>query len=70
MCLEKLPDLKIPTLIVWNRHDPYHSLDEAIRASELIPESHLEVFPGYGHAPHMKENCRFNSLLLSFMGQQ
>ena len=70
MCLEKLPDLKIPTLIVWNRHDPYYSLDEALLAGELIPESHLEVFPGYGHAPHMKENSHFNSLLLSFMGQQ
>jgi 4,5:9,10-diseco-3-hydroxy-5,9,17-trioxoandrosta-1(10),2-diene-4-oate hydrolase len=70
LCLEELPTLKVPTLMVWNRHDPYHPLGEALRAKELIPESYLEVFPGYGHAPHVKNSDRFSSLLLSFMERE
>ncbi len=69
-CLEELPALHVPTLIIWNRHDPYHPLGEALRARELIPESYLEVFPDHGHAPHLKRNDRFNGLLLSFMGRK
>jgi pimeloyl-ACP methyl ester carboxylesterase len=70
LCLEELPTLKVPTLIVWNRHDPYHPLGEALRAKELIPDSCLEVFPGYGHAPHVRKSDRFGSLLLSFMERE
>src|SRR4030042_65900 len=69
-CLEELPALQVPTLIVWHRHDPYHPLGEALRARELIPESYLEVFPDYGHAPHLKRNDRFNGLLLGLMGRE
>ncbi len=67
MCLEELPTLKVPTLIVWSHYDPYHPLSEAIRAKELIPEAYLEVVPGYGHAPHVKRSDHFSNLLLHFM---
>jgi len=70
LCLEELPTLKVPTLVVWNRHDPYYSLGEALRAKKLIPEARLEVFPGYGHAPHVQKRDLFNSLLLSFMDHE
>lgn len=68
LCLEKLPDLKIPSLLVWYRHDPYCPLKGAIKAKELIPEARLEVIPGYGHAPHVKKTEIFNSLLQDFLG--
>jgi len=67
MCLEELPTLKVPTLIVWNRHDPYHPLGGALRAKELIPKARLEVIAGYGHAPHVQKRDFFNSLLLGFL---
>ena len=66
LCLEELPALKVPTLIVWSRHDPYFPLSGALRARELIPEARLEILPGYGHAPHVQQRDIFNSLLLSF----
>jgi pimeloyl-ACP methyl ester carboxylesterase len=69
LCLEELPALKVPTLIVWSRHDPYFPLSGALRAKELIPEARLEVLPGYGHAPHLQKRDLFNSLLLSFTGR-
>ena len=67
LCLEDLPSLKIPTLIVWTRHDPYYPLHGAIRAEKLIPASYLQVFGGYGHAPHQNRSDFFSELLLSFL---
>ena len=67
LCLEELPTLNVPTLIVWNRRDPYYSVDGAIRAKELIPQARLEVFQGFGHSPHLQKRDVFNSLLLSFI---
>jgi len=68
LCLEELPTLKVPTLIVWKRHDPYYPLAGALKAKALIPEARLEILPGYGHAPHMQKRDFLSSLLLSFMG--
>jgi len=70
LCLEELPLLQIPTLMVWNRHDPYHPVGGAFKARELIPESYLEVFPGYGHAPHVRKRDLFNNLLLNFIERE
>jgi pimeloyl-ACP methyl ester carboxylesterase len=69
MCLEKLPGLRVPTLIVWSRIDPYYPLSGAIRASELMPQVKLEIFPGYGHAPHRAEKDHFHGLLQEFLSQ-
>jgi len=67
MCLDMLPQLRVPTLLVWNERDPYYSVSQATRAAGLIPDARLEIFPGYGHAPHMKSKEKFNSLLLDFL---
>lgn len=67
LCLERLADLTVPTLIVWKRHDPYLPLASARRAEELIPNVRLAVLPGYGHAPHKQNEGSFNRLLLDFL---
>ncbi|MBM3155752.1 MAG: alpha/beta hydrolase [Chloroflexi bacterium] len=69
-CLDKLTELKVPTLLIWNRRDPYFSVNHAFRAQKLIPEVSLEIFPGYGHAPHMKNREQFNNLLLDFLNHE
>jgi pimeloyl-ACP methyl ester carboxylesterase len=63
LCVDELPELKVPTLIVWKRYDLYFPLSIARRAKELIAGAHLVVLPGYGHAPHKQDN----SLLLDFL---
>jgi pimeloyl-ACP methyl ester carboxylesterase len=68
-CLERLPSLRVPTLLVWNHRDPYFPISGALRARKLIPHSRLEVFPGFGHAPHKQRRESFNNLLLSFLNQ-
>ena len=67
ICLEQLPALRVPTLIVWKHYDPYLPLSMARRARELIPGARLAVVPGYGHAPHLQDGDVFNSLLLDFL---
>ena len=67
LCLDELPNLKTPTLIIWKRYDPYLPLAIARRAKELIPGARLVVLPGYGHAPHGQNKDAFNRLLLDFI---
>lgn len=66
-CLDKLTTLKVPTLVIWSSRDPYYPLREAIQAKRLIPQVHFEIFPGYGHAPHVKNRDYFNNLLISYL---
>jgi pimeloyl-ACP methyl ester carboxylesterase len=67
LCVNELPKLRTPTLIIWKRYDPYLPLSIARRAEELIPRAHLAILPGYGHAPHGQNKEAFNSLLLDFL---
>ncbi len=67
LCVDELPNLKTPTLIIWKRHDLYLPLTLAYRAKALIPRAHLKVLPGYGHAPHGQNKDAFNRLLLDFL---
>ena len=67
ICLERLPQLRVPTLLIWNRRDPYYSVKGALKAKRLKPEIRLEIFPYYGHAPHLKNRDVFNNLLLGFL---
>ena len=66
-CVEKLPELKTPTLIIWKRHDLYLPLAIARKAAELIPDAHLKVIPGFGHAPHGRTVDEFNKHLREFL---
>jgi len=68
-CLEDLPSLRVPTLVVWSRFDPFYSLHGARKAVRLMPQARLEVLPCYGHAPHVRERDSFNSLLRNFLDE-
>jgi pimeloyl-ACP methyl ester carboxylesterase len=68
-CMEELPGLSVPTLIIWKRHDPYIPLSVARHAAALIPGAILEVLPGFGHAPQSQNREEFNRLLLDFLGE-
>jgi pimeloyl-ACP methyl ester carboxylesterase len=67
-CLGRLHELSVPTLIVWNRRDPYYPVSHAFAANKLMPNVQLAVFPGFGHAPHVQRSNCFNELLLEFLG--
>ncbi len=69
VCLDRLPELKMPILILWNRRDPYYTVKGALRAKELMPQAQLEIMPRYGHAPHRTERDSFNKLLAAFLAK-
>jgi pimeloyl-ACP methyl ester carboxylesterase len=69
VCLHRLPEIKMPSLIIWNRHDPYYTVKGALKAKELMPQAQLEILPGYGHAPHRTERDSFNKLLAAFLAK-
>ena len=66
-CQERLPELKVPTLLIWKRHDPYFPLALPLKAKKMIPEASLVVVPGYGHSPHTEDTAAFSRYLRSFL---
>jgi pimeloyl-ACP methyl ester carboxylesterase len=69
LCLDRLPEIKIPSLIIWNRRDPYYTVKGALQAKDLMPQAQLEILPGYGHAPHRRDRDGFNRLLAAFLAK-
>ncbi|MBN2100164.1 MAG: alpha/beta hydrolase [Dehalococcoidia bacterium] len=69
ICLDRLPELRMQTLIVWNRRDPYYTVKGALKAKEVMPQAQLEIMPGYGHAPHRTDRESFNNILASFLAK-
>ncbi|MCJ7604980.1 MAG: alpha/beta fold hydrolase [Dehalococcoidales bacterium] len=67
-CVEDLPKIQSPTLIVWKQRDPYVPVANAHRAVTLIPDARLELLPGIGHAPHLSNADAFNRLVGEFLG--
>jgi len=43
---EKLPELKIPALMVWGDADRFFTIEDARRLADLIPDSRLVAIPG------------------------
>jgi pimeloyl-ACP methyl ester carboxylesterase len=63
----RLPEIEIPTLIVWGLKDRIVPVEAAIGYHRLIPDSRLELFERTGHVPQMERPARFNALLDEFL---
>lgn len=64
---EDLRQLKIPTLLVWKKYDPYLPSSLAHKAKGLMPNAKIAMMEGYGHAPHQKDSDAFNKILVEFL---
>jgi pimeloyl-ACP methyl ester carboxylesterase len=65
---EALKNIKVPTLLIWKRTDPYLSVRQAKHAQKLIPGAKLAIIDGYGHAPHQQEDkSEFLRLMTEFL---
>jgi len=68
--LDQLPQLQMPTLIVWGVEDrvlPYWQAEEAI---PRLQNGSLELIPNCGHLPHVEQPERFASILGDFLGER
>jgi 2-hydroxy-6-oxonona-2,4-dienedioate hydrolase len=52
--VDKLPHLKIPTLVVWGARDRVFPQSQARGAVAHLPEGSLALIPDCGHMPHVE----------------
>ncbi|MGN6663974.1 MAG: alpha/beta fold hydrolase [Solirubrobacterales bacterium] len=64
---ERLPEIEIPTMVVWGLNDQIVPVEGALGYHRLIPQSRLEIFERTGHLPQLERPARFNPLLEEFI---
>jgi pimeloyl-ACP methyl ester carboxylesterase len=63
----RLPEIEIPTMVVWGLRDQIVPVEAAIGYHRLIADSRLELFERTGHLPQLERPARFNALLDEFL---
>jgi pimeloyl-ACP methyl ester carboxylesterase len=63
----RLPEIEIPTMVVWGLNDQIVPVEGALGYHRLIPSSRLEIFERTGHLPQLERPARFNPLLEQFI---
>ena len=56
----RIPEIDLPTLLLWGRRDWVVPLDVAERLVTDLPSARLEIMENCGHVP--PEECRRNPL--------
>lgn len=64
---DRLPEIEVPTLIVWGLKDRIVPVEAAIGYHRLIEGSRMELFERTGHLPQLERPRRFNALLEEFL---
>lgn len=65
--MDRLPELKMPTLLLWGEWDGYIPVEVAYQAHERLSNSRIYVFEKCWHAPQRARAEEFNSLVLDFL---
>jgi pimeloyl-ACP methyl ester carboxylesterase len=66
--LDRLPSLKIPTLVVWGARDRVFPESQAREAVARLREGSLALIPDCGHMPHVECPESFLAALDEFIG--
>src|SRR5919206_574047 len=65
---DKLPQIDMPTLVVWGRNDMIVPVQDALEYARLIGDNaRVEIFEDTGHVPMLERPRRFNALLDAFL---
>jgi pimeloyl-ACP methyl ester carboxylesterase len=67
--LDRLPRLKMPTLILWGACDRVVPPDQAREAAARLRWGSLELIADCGHLPHVERPDRFAAALDKFLGE-
>lgn len=51
---EELARLRVPTALIWGERDGLFTVEVARAMAAALPDVHLEVIPGCGHAVHIE----------------
>ena len=68
--LDRLPQLRMPALIVWGIEDRLLPYSQAKDAIGLVQDGSLELISDCGHLPHVEQPEQFVSTLEEFFGKQ
>ena len=63
----RIPDIGVPTMILWGKQDPLISLWQAERLHREIKGSRLEILNNCGHVPHEERPEDSAKLILDFL---
>jgi pimeloyl-ACP methyl ester carboxylesterase len=66
---DRLPEVRVPTLIVWGENDSIIPVRDANEFERLIPDSRKVVMQETGHIPMAERPQAFNDLLLEFLAE-
>ena len=66
--LDRLADLRLPTLVVAGGDDRLTPLSYAEELAKAIPGAELATIPRAGHLAYLEAPARFASLVLGFLG--
>jgi pimeloyl-ACP methyl ester carboxylesterase len=64
---DRLPEISVPTLIVWGRNDRVVPVSGAYAYEKLISGSRRVIFEETGHVPMLERPARFNELVEEFI---
>lgn len=62
-----IPQIKVPTLIIWGKDDQVVPVAHARRFHQEISGSKLVIFDQCGHVPQVEKATRFNQEVLNFL---
>jgi pimeloyl-ACP methyl ester carboxylesterase len=65
--VDRLPSLKIPTLVVWGERDRVLPQSQARDAVTCLRDGSLSLIPDCGHMPHVECPDRFLGALEGFL---
>jgi pimeloyl-ACP methyl ester carboxylesterase len=66
---QRLPEIAVPTCVVWGELDPLIPLKAGRIIASLIPGARLEVIEGCGHCPQEESPAEFNRLMGRILAQ-
>ena len=62
-----LPNIKVPTLLVWGENDTDTPLKDGQLMEQLIPDAGLVTLKNVGHFSFLEQQFTFNRVIASFM---
>jgi pimeloyl-ACP methyl ester carboxylesterase len=68
--VDRLPSVKMPTLVVWGARDRVFPECQAREAVVRLQEGSLALIPDCGHMPHVECPDRFLAALTEFIGER
>lgn len=65
--ISNLPQIKLPTLIIWGQRDRMVPLKDAYTMREKIKNSELVILPKVGHSLHLEVPEKLAEIILNFL---